>query len=121
MAKKLKAILLSVAAVSAAQILLKYGLKSAGEISFARHFFSTFLNLMLNPYILLGFVLFGASSVLWLIAISETDLSYAYPLLGMGYAIVAILSWLIFNETIGALRIAGIATIMLGIVLMSRS
>ncbi len=119
---KTKLVLLSVFTVSIAQILLKYGVNQLGTISY--HLSSlviTFLTIFSNPAILIGLALFGLSSLLWLIAISESELSFAYPLLGTGYAVVAILSWLLFNENMSMLRIFGIIVVFLGVYNMSRS
>jgi len=54
-------------------------------------------------------------------ALSETELSYAYPLLGAGYALVAILSCAFFKETFSVVRMAGVGIVVIGIILMSRS
>jgi len=120
--KKTKTVLLSVLAVATGQILLKNGLNQIGEITYELStLLSTLTTLFTNPFVVIGFLLFATSSFLWLIAISESELSYAYPLLGMGYALVAILSWIFFNEAMSFLRIAGIAIVTLGVVMMSRS
>lgn len=111
----------SVIAVGLGEILLKYGLTKLGQLDFGQFMLQSFILIFTSPYILLGILLFSASSLLWLIALSETELSYAYPLLGMGYAVVAFFSWIIFNEALTALRIVGILVIMSGVIMMSRS
>jgi len=120
--KKTKTVLLSVLAVGIGQIFLKYGLKQLGGVTYSlANLGSTLASIFSNPAILAGTFLFALSSLLWLLAISETDLSYAYPLLGFGYALVAFLSWLIFSEVMPAVRIVGIFIITTGIILMSRT
>lgn len=115
-------VLLSVLAVGIAQLLLKYGMNKLGPLSFSSdNLLQTAASLFTSPAILIGAVLFGASSLLWLLAISETELSYAYPILGLGYAFVAFFSWILFNETLSAVRWIGIITITAGIIVMSRS
>ncbi|HII14871.1 MAG TPA: EamA family transporter [Nanoarchaeota archaeon] len=120
-AKSTVTILGSVTAVAAGELLLKQGLIKLGPLDFAANAASSFISIFTSPYILLGIVLFAASSLLWLIAISKTELSYAYPLMGIGYAVVAFFSWLLFNEALTALRILGIFVIMAGVVMMARS
>jgi drug/metabolite transporter (DMT)-like permease len=120
-AKSTSLILCSVISVSTGEILLKYGLTKLGALDFGGKAIESFTSIAMSPYIWAGLILFVMSSLLWLIAISKTELSYAYPLMGMGYAMVAFFSWLIFNEALGALRILGIGVITLGVVMMSRS
>lgn len=120
-AKSTLIILCSVITVSTGEILLKYGLTRLGLLDFGSKAIESFISIAMSPYIWAGLTLFVISSLLWLIAISKTELSYAYPLMGMGYAVVAFFSWLIFNEALGALRILGIGIITFGVVMMSRS
>lgn len=122
--QKRKAIIIimaSVLLISSAQLLLKYGignatrgLTNASVLSMLSSIFSSWL-------VLAAVALLLASSTLWLIGLSKADLSFAYPLLGTGYALVAFLSWAIFNEALGMTRIIGIITIITGVVMMSRS
>ena len=114
-------ILGSVTAVATGEILLKQGLIKLGTLDFAGNAVSAFASIFTSTYIWLGLVLFGISSLLWLIALSKTELSYAYPLMGVGYAVVAFCSWLLFNEALTVLRILGIFVIMAGVVMMARS
>jgi multidrug transporter EmrE-like cation transporter len=119
--RKTVTILGSVIAVGIGELMLKYGLNRLGTLDFGSAMIQSFIQVATSPYILTGLALFVMSSLLWLIALSETELSYAYPLLGTGYAIVAFFSWLLFNEALGALRIMGIFVIIAGVAMMSRS
>ncbi|MBU2589403.1 MAG: multidrug resistance protein [Nanoarchaeota archaeon] len=120
--KKTKTVLLSVLTVAIGQLLLKYGMNQIGPLSFSfSTLISTAVNVFSNPFVVVGFLLFASSSLLWLVAISEAELSYAYPLLGAGYALVALLSWVLFGEAVSTLRIFGIFVITSGVILMSRS
>jgi len=82
--KKTKTVLLSVLAVAMGQLLLKYGMNQVGALSFSfSTLATTFITVFSNIFVVIGFLLFASSSLLWLIAISESELSYAYPLLGL--------------------------------------
>lgn len=116
--KAIYLILISILFVASGQLLLKKGVMDAGELDFG-NLTQTIPKLLTSPLLLLGIAIFVSSSVLWLIALSRTELSYAYPLLSIGYALVAVLSWLFFDEKLGVLRIAGIGVIIIGISLMS--
>jgi len=61
------------------------------------------------------------SSFFWLVAISRVELSYAYPMISISYVLVVFLSWLIFKEEVGPVRWLGVAIIIFGVYLISRS
>jgi undecaprenyl phosphate-alpha-L-ara4N flippase subunit ArnE len=77
--------------------------------------------ILTNPHILAGFALYGVASVLWIVVLSRAPLSLAYPLLSLGYVLVLLASAYVFGETIPAVRVAGIAAILVGLLLVSSS
>lgn len=102
------------------QILLKMGVKEvfgAEGIGVSARVFSAFLSIR----VLIGFCLYGVSSLLWLMVLSKRDLSYAYPMIASGYVVVVFLSWLVFKENIPLLRIAGLVLICLGVAVVGIS
>lgn len=44
----------------------------------------------------------------------------AYPMLSMGYVIAALFAWQLFGEALTGARVAGIAIILLGVVVLAR-
>lgn len=108
-------ILLSVTLSSIGQVMLKYGAIKSNE--------STAMNLLkyLNFSNLMGLTLYGLSALLWMVILRKVDLSYAYPMVSLGYILVFIFSYYIFGEPISTTRIVGLAIILLGIVVISRS
>ena len=54
-------------------------------------------------------------------ALSRVDLSYAYPFASLGYVVMLVASWQLFNENISPLRLAGTLMVCLGVFLISRS
>ncbi|MGL5512095.1 MAG: SMR family transporter [Sporomusa sp.] len=68
-----------------------------------------------------GLILYGASTLFWIYALRTVELSFAYPLLSLGYVLVFIASYFLFHETIGFLRLSGLVLILSGIVLVARS
>ena len=61
---------------------------------------------------------FGLATILWLLAIRQTDLSYAYPILGAGYVLVTLLAkWLLDEET-SALHWIAILIISTGVLIV---
>jgi drug/metabolite transporter (DMT)-like permease len=64
---------------------------------------------------------FGSATVLWLLALSGLAISYAFPLLSVGYVLVAVLARLFLAESVPPRRWLGIAIISFGVVLIARS
>ncbi len=100
-------VLLSVAA----QFVLKAGMKQhEGSVWQA----------LLHPVVLGGFVLYGVGAVVWLTVLARWDVSKAYPLVGLGFA-VATLIGLLIGENVTPIRWFGVALICAGVAIVSRS
>jgi multidrug transporter EmrE-like cation transporter len=68
-----------------------------------------------------GMVCYGASVCVWLAALSKAPVSTAYPMLSLGYVVVAAVSVLWLGESMGPAKVLGIALICGGVILVSRS
>ena len=68
-----------------------------------------------------GMFCYGASLCVWLAALARAPVSIAYPMLSIGYVIVAFASMLWLGETLSPAKMLGIALICMGVVLVSRS
>ena len=64
---------------------------------------------------------FVLATALWMMAISAMQVSYAFPLLSIGYVIVAVLSMVFLKERIPAYRWAAIVVIALGVAIIFRT
>lgn len=104
--------------IDVGQLFLKTGLTMRAVDFFQ---LSSILLAATNPYILIGLALVGGSSIFWLNALSKTDLSLAYPMLSLGFVIVSVASYFLFNEQLTLLRMVGIGVISSGVFLMARS
>lgn len=113
-------LLVSVLLGSTGQFLFRMGMKQYGQVN-AAGIFKNLFSIVLTPPIFIGFVLFGMSSVLWLSVISKYQLSYAYPMVSMGYVLTLVLSRLFLNEQINIVRILGTVFIIFGVILITRS
>lgn len=120
--KPIGTILLSVLMVATGQLTLKAGMNKLVGLSFALpDIFLTFVRIFTQPLVLVGFLLFVGSSILWLAALSKSELSFTYPMLSVSYAAVAILSFVIFGEPFSLVRGSGIVIIVIGVFLMSKT
>jgi drug/metabolite transporter (DMT)-like permease len=67
-----------------------------------------------EKFVFLGLAAYLISAALWLVVLSREELSFAYPLIGIGYIFVAILAYFLFGEALTILRLLGIILIVAG-------
>ena len=107
---------------AAAQLLLKAGTNVLGTISLVPgQMLAMFTSVALQPFILAGLACYVFSVGIWIAALSRVDVSIAYPMLSIGYVVNAVAAWYLFGESLTASRLLGIAIIILGVVIISRS
>ena len=104
-----------------AQILLKAGMKNFSNIDLKNNVIQTVMSIAINPYIICGFISYGISILLWLWVLSKVDVSYAYPFQALGYIVVTILAWLLFQENINLTRIIALIFITMGLIILALS
>ncbi|MDO9417102.1 transporter [Pararhizobium sp.] len=115
-------ILFTVATNAAAQIMLKQGMMSLGPLSFtADTMISRIFQIIFNPWVFAGLATFVISMASHLYVLSKVELSFAYPFLSLAYVAVAVVAYFVFREDLNAWRIAGIAFICIGTVLIAQS
>lgn len=102
------------------QLLMKKGMLLFGTFQ-ATQILSKIIPMFLNPYVFLGFICFGLSSIFWLVVLSRLEISLVYPMVSVAYVLVALASWFFFKENLTVMRWVGIAVILLGVFLISRS
>jgi drug/metabolite transporter (DMT)-like permease len=106
--------LFSIFLSASGQLALKHGTKGVGPVA-AGDLAGRLPEILGNPFILLGFALYGLGAVLWVSAISELDLSFAYPLVSLSFVLVVAASVLLFKEQPRANHLIGCAVIIIGI------
>jgi len=116
---KIILILVSVFLGSLGQVLLKVGAGKLGSISFA-HAFGDILRIFMVPQVLIGLVFFGSSFLLWVKVLTDSELSYAYPMVSLGYVVVAVLSYFLFHESFTFNKIFGMMLIIAGVLAINR-
>jgi multidrug transporter EmrE-like cation transporter len=78
-------------------------------------------NLVDDPQVLAGLVLYALSFLTFLLALRRFELSIVYPLfVGCAYGAVALGSWLVLDERISPSRALGIAVVGIGLILVLR-
>lgn len=109
-------ILFSVLLNAIAQILLKKGMISVGELALSADFI---IRCVFNPFILGGFGVYAISIISWLIVLSKVQVSIAYPFLAFGFVFSAVVAHFVFGESLGLFKMLGIGFICIGLVLLT--
>src|ERR1700733_2364620 len=116
-------ILTGVGLNAAAQLLLKLATRPLAH-------FGVFNTDVLNSSIVIlfkslpfwaGMLCYAASVCVWVAALSKAPVSTAYPMLSLGYVVVAAVSVAWLGETLTPAKMLGIALICAGVVLVSRN
>ncbi len=106
---------------TAGQLLLKAGMNHVGEFAFSAHNIGPIaLKVLSSPFIILGTCCYALSLIVWLLVLSRAEVSYAYPLLSVGYVITAIMGYYLFGDALSGIRIIGIGFIILGVIFITR-
>jgi multidrug transporter EmrE-like cation transporter len=106
-----------------AQLLLKAGTNAlGGAITInAQNWLPMFVKVLTQWPIVAGLACYGISVVVWIIGLSRTDVTVAYPMLSLGYVVSAIGAWLFLGEIVSPQRMLALAVIIVGVVLLARS
>jgi len=115
-------ILISVTLAAIAQVTLKIGMNhvtdaNGGQLSLTG---DSLKQIATNILVWVGLGVFAVSAVLWMFALSRTSLSFAYPFAALGYVIIVAASILFLDEHVPPLGWAGVACIVLGILLVAQ-
>jgi drug/metabolite transporter (DMT)-like permease len=115
-------ILVSVALASLAQLTLKAGMNQVTEASGAVTVSTgSIKEIVTTPLVIGGLAIFALSAAVWILVLSRTSLSFAYPFAALTYLIILIVDRFVLHETIPPVRWVGVGLIMAGIVLVSRT
>ncbi len=102
------------------QLFMKVGMSRVGEMG-ATPVFQYFFKVFTNLHVLVGLSFYFMSSLFWMMVLAKEDLSFAYPLLSMGYVLVLLASVFVFKEDVSLIRWSGALVIIAGVILISRS
>jgi multidrug transporter EmrE-like cation transporter len=106
-------ILLFTLLAATAQVLWKYGTKYLGDQP-------TPMLMITDVPLIAGLAIYGLGAILMIVALKHGELSVLYPLISLSYVWVAILSVLLFHESMPIAKIAGICIIMAGVATLGR-
>ena len=75
------------------------------------------IRLVLDPFILSGFIAAFVASLFWMAAMTKFEITYAYPFMSLAPALVFLLGIFVLNESFTLGKVIGLIIIMLGIVI----
>lgn len=86
----------------------------------AAHITPSFLGLVTNIPLMVGYCLYGINTVLLVLALREGELSMLYPIIALSYVWVTLASYSLLHEHPNFYKNAGIAVIVLGVAVLGR-
>jgi len=115
-------IMLGVMLNAAAQLLLKEGMRRIGHFEFVwANIVPIGFMVAGNLFVLAGLFCYVVSVGIWLLVLSRVEVSFAYPLLSVGYIVNAVAGYYLFQENLSLTRITGILIICVGVYFVTRS
>jgi drug/metabolite transporter (DMT)-like permease len=115
-------ILLSVSLAALAQLTLKHGTDQVTARSGALHLgYGSLRAIVTTPAIWAGLLVFGLSAAVWIVVLSRASLSFAYPFASLTYVLILMADRFVLDQEVPALRYAGVAFIIVGIVLVAQT
>ncbi|MCD8542610.1 MAG: 4-amino-4-deoxy-L-arabinose transferase [Gammaproteobacteria bacterium] len=119
----LSLIIVSVMLNTAGQILFKTGMNQIGSFDFnLANALPIACKLFTNLALMSGLSIYFISTVVWFLVLSRADVSFAYPLVSIGYISNAVAAYYILHEhAFSPMRLIGTLTIMLGVIIICQS
>lgn len=93
------------------QVLLKAGAEAMVGVSF--------ITQMLRWQTMLGLCFYGAGALLYIMALRRIPMSVALPCTAASYVVIAAIGFYFFGEALGVQKMAAIALIAAGVVLLA--
>jgi len=113
-------VLISVVLGAFGQVSMKKGLKNKpiqlNELASMKLFDTVF-----EPNVFIGTMLYIVATLIWFVVLSNAELSFVYPLLGLGYIVTVIFARFYLGESIALIRWLGVLLIVAGAVLVGRA
>jgi drug/metabolite transporter (DMT)-like permease len=107
---------------AAAQILMKAGTNAIGHFEFsAENILPIGWKLATEWHIVAALFCYALSVVIWILALSRVPVSIAFPMLSMAYVVNAVAAYYLLGEAFSPTKLAGMAVIIFGVIIISRA
>lgn len=112
----------TISCVVYSQLIIKWRVSLAGALpAVFREKVFFLMKLLIDPFVLSGFIAAFIGALLWMLTLTKFELSHAYPIIIGGLAILtSIFAVILFHESLGFIKIAGLILVMIGMVFLSR-
>jgi drug/metabolite transporter (DMT)-like permease len=123
MLKTLGLVVIATVLSGAGHVLLSKAMRAVGDLTEApaAHLGAMVLRAVTNPWLLGGLILQTAFFVMYLTLLSRTQVSQLLPMTALDYVVVALLARIVLADAVTPTRWAGIALIIVGVFLVSRT
>lgn len=103
------------------QVVIKWQVSQAGAFpsDFNEKIFFI-AKLLLNPWVITALAGAFLASLCWMAAMTQFELSFAYPFMSLAFVLVLILSTVLFHEQVTLTKVAGTLIIIGGLVVLTR-
>jgi drug/metabolite transporter (DMT)-like permease len=107
---------------ASAQILMKAGTNAVGYFDFSMaNIIPIGWKLATEWHIIAALFCYGFSVIIWVLALSRVPVSIAFPMLSMAYVVNALAAWYLLGEAFSPVKLAGMAVIIIGVIIISRA
>jgi drug/metabolite transporter (DMT)-like permease len=107
---------------TAAQLALKVGIVQIGAFVFHwSNLVPITWKVITSPWIITGLAIYLVSVGTWLMVLSRTPVSIAYPMSSLGYVTSAIAAYYLLGEDLTPIRVAGTFVILIGVYMVAKS
>ena len=79
------------------------------------------LRMLLDPFVLSGLAAAFVAALAWMAALTQLELSRAYPMMSLSFVLVLVASAWLLGEQMSAATVAGVALIVLGTILIGHA
>lgn len=111
---------LSAAFVTASELCLKRGATAAAANNLDSAWAWTGIPGLASPWVWAGIIALVISFLGWLYVLRQVPLSHAYPLSNVVHITIPLTSWILLGERIGPARWAGIALVLVGLIVVAK-
>ncbi len=104
------------------QLVFKWRVDDAGELpSGGGERVDYLVRLFLDPWVISVFLSALLASVTWALALTRFELSFAYPFMALSFVLVLAFGAAFLSESVTVAKVAGVALIVLGLIVASRT
>jgi drug/metabolite transporter (DMT)-like permease len=94
---------------------------AVGQVPDTIGFWQSFVSVLHEPLFHIALLVFILQFFNWMIVLAHADLSYAQPITALSYVTVSAASMVLFHEHLSPLRVFGLAMILIGVWVISRT